>query len=177
MFQLIRYIGLMSQKPWQKRQHPLSVSQQHFRVMPWDCDFNLHLTNGRYPVWLDLTRTRFFIEIGAAPLFIKQGWRSVLASQTVTFIREIKPFAKVQVHSNVLHWDRKYLYLEHKFLVDGQLHALALARVAVLKGGRVRDFSSMLAVIHGNTQQFDAPPIPDHVRAKIELLDAKKAAS
>lgn len=177
MFQLIRYLGLCAQKPWQKRQDPLRISCHRFWVMPWDCDLNLHLTNGRYPVWLDLARTRFFIEIGAVPLFVKQGWRSVLASQTVTFIREIKPFAQVEVHSQVLHWDRKYLYLEHKFLVGGQLHALALARVAMLKTGRIRSFSAMLERIHGNTRQFDAPPIPDHVQAKIDLLDAKKAAS
>lgn len=175
MIKLFRYVALMAQKPWKKRQSPLRISSHTFRVTPMDCDLNFHLTNGRYPVWLDLARTRFFIEIGAAPLFIKQGWRSVLASQTVTFIREIKPFAKVEVCSQVLHWDRKYLYIEHRFMVDGKRHATALARVAVLRGGRVRSFSSMLEAIHGNTLTFDAPPVPSHVQAKMDLLDAKKA--
>ena len=177
MIQLIRYAILMLQKPWAKTQSPLTLSSHTFRVMPWDCDLNLHLTNGRYPVWLDLVRTRFFIEIGAANLFVKQGWRSVLASQTVTFIREIKPLAKVEVSSKVLHWDRKYLYIEHQFLVDGKLHASALARVAMLRAGRVRSFSAMLEAIHGNTQQFDPPAVPPHVQAKMDLLDAKKQAS
>lgn len=175
MIQLFRYALLMAQKPWQKRQSPLRSSSHVFRVMPWDCDLNLHLTNGRYPVWLDLVRTRFFIEIGATSLFLKQGWRSVLASQTVTFIREIKPLAEVEVCSQVLHWDRKYLYIEHRFLVDGKLHASALARVAMLRGGRVRSFSAMLEAIHGKTQQFDPPAVPPHVQAKMDLLDAKKA--
>src|SRR5690606_41950307 len=58
---------------------------------PWDCDLNVHLTNGRYPQWLDLARTEFFLRIGAGPLFVRFGWRSVLASQTLTFVREIKP--------------------------------------------------------------------------------------
>ncbi|WP_419811066.1 thioesterase family protein [Bacterioplanoides sp.] len=182
MIQLIRYLMLLAQRPWkpapgQPRPGPLGIRQHEFWVMPWDCDLNLHLTNGRYPAWLDLMRTRYFIELGATPLFIKQGWRSVLASQTVTFIREIKPFAKVQVTSELLHWDRKYLYLEHKFLVAGQLHAVAIARVALLQGGRVRSLSAMLDVIHGNTRQFDAPSIPDHIQAKIDLLEAQKAAS
>lgn len=175
MIQLMRYAILMAQKPWRKRQSPLRNSAHVFRVMPWDCDLNLHLTNGRYPVWLDLVRTRFFIEIGAAPLFIKHGWRSVLASQTLTFIREIKPFAKVDVHSQVLHWDRKYLYIEHRFLVDGKLHASALARIAMLHDRKVRSFSVMLEAIHGNTRQFEPPAAPPHVQAKIDLLDAKKA--
>lgn len=177
MIQLIRYAILMWHKPWARRQSPLRQSTHTFRVMPWDCDLNLHLTNGVYPVWLDLVRTRFFLEIGASGLFVKQGWRSVLASQTVTFIREIKPLAQVEVTSQVLHWDRKYLYLEHKFMVDGKLHASALARVAMLRAGRVRSFSAMLEAIHGKTQQFDAPEVPAHVQAKMDLLDAKKAAA
>lgn len=177
MIQLMRYAILMLQNPWAETQSPLTLSSHTFRVMPWDCDLNLHLTNGRYPVWLDLVRTRFFIEIGASHLFIKQGWRSVLASQTVTFIREIKPLAKVQVTSEVLHWNRKYLYLEHRFLVDGKLHASALARVAMLRGGRVRSFSSILEAIHGKQQPYEAPEVPLHVQAKMDLLDAKKQAS
>jgi len=177
MIQLIRYWILFLSNPWAKTHDPLRLSRHRFRVMPWDCDLNFHLTNGRYPVWLDLVRTRYLIEIGATPLFVRHGWRSVLASQTITFIREIKPLACVEVESQVLHWDRKYLYMEHRFMVAGRLHASAIARIAMLQGGRVRAFSRMLQAIHGEQQAFEAPQIPPQVQAKIELLDAKKQAS
>jgi len=108
---------------------------------------------------------------------VRHGWRSVLASQTITFIREIKPLACVEVESQVLHWDRKYLYMEHRFMVAGRLHASAIARIAMLQGGRVRAFSRMLQAIHGEQQAFEAPQIPPQVQAKIELLDAKKQAA
>lgn len=170
-------------------------SCQNFRVWPFDCDLNLHLTNGVYPLWLDLARTRWLLEIGVAPLFIRHGWRSVLASQTVTFVREIPPFASVQLETQVLHWDRKYLYLQHKFMVKGKLHASAIARIAMLKGGRVRGFDSMLRAIDGSSGEgasaastslaSDSESIafkikntdsemPAVVMAKIALLEAKK---
>ena len=177
MSQLLRYLRLLASRPWRQRRDPLLVSEQHFRVMPWDCDFNFHLTNGRYPVWLDLARTRYLIEMGCTPLFVKHGWRSVLASQTLTFIREIPPLADVTLRSKVLHWDRKYLYMEHRFLVDGRLHATAIARIAMLKGGRVRSFSAMLDAIYGNARQFESPDLPAQVAAKVALLNAKKQAS
>ena len=50
--------------------------------MPWDCDINIHLTNGRYPQRLDHARTRFFYKLAQGLLFAHKGWRSVLASQT-----------------------------------------------------------------------------------------------
>jgi len=180
MVQLIRNLLLAVRRPWRRRQSVLSVFRCRFRVMPWDCDLNLHLTNTRYPAWLDIARTDFFVRTGTVPLFIKSGWRSVLASQTLTFIREIKPFAPVDIESRVLHWDKKYFYMEHRFLVDGKLHASCLARIAVLHKGKLRSLGSMLQAVadYYHEPELDnvAPPAPPEVLAKISLLNAKRAA-
>lgn len=180
MIQFLRSAWMMLKRPWSRRKHELAVFQYDFRVMPWDCDLNFHLTNGRYPQWLDLVRTEFFLRIGAGPLFVRKGWRSVLASQTITFVREIKPLASVRVESRVLHWDKKYFYMEHRFLVHGRLHAKALARIAMLKQGKVRSFGSLMQAIARRHQedavQPSPPPAPLEVLAKIELLGAKRLA-
>ena len=111
MIQLLRNMLLFVRRPWRERQPALGIFHCRLRVMPWDCDLNLHLTNTRYPAWLDIARTDFFLRIGSMPLFVRYGWRSVLASQTLTFIREIKPFAVVDIESRILHWDKKYFYM------------------------------------------------------------------
>ncbi|WP_430462646.1 acyl-CoA thioesterase [Thalassolituus sp. LLYu03] len=175
----LRTASMFARRPW--RRHAVATDAFHcrFRVLPWDCDLNLHLTNSQYPLWLDLARTEFFLAVGAGPLFVRNGWRSVLASQTLTFIREIKPLAAVDVESRVLHWDRKYFYMEHRFMVGGRLHAKALARIAVLKGGKVRSLGAMLEAIakrRGQSELPQAPDAPPQVLAKIELLNAKKVA-
>jgi acyl-CoA thioesterase FadM len=152
----------------------LAHSQVSFRVWPWDCDFNLHLTNGVYCKWLDLARTRLFIEFGAVPLFVRHGWRSVLASQTLTFIREIPPLAQVTVTSRVLHMEHKYFYVEHRFEVQGRLHATALARVAVLQSGRVQPLQQLLSELDPSFERVDVEA-PAQVAAKVALLNAKKS--
>lgn len=180
MIQLLRSAFMLLRRPWANKKAELAVYHHHFRVMPWDCDLNFHLTNGRYPQWLDLARTEFFLRIGAGPLFVRNGWRSVLASQTITFVREIKPFEPVDVESRILHWDKKYFYMEHRFMVRGRLHAKALARIAMLKQGKIRSFGSMLQTIARRDKpdavQPEPPPAPLEVLAKIELLGAKRIA-
>ncbi|MDK2777418.1 MAG: thioesterase family protein [Pseudomonadota bacterium] len=174
MSHLLRTLALFSRRPWRRQLPPLERFTSHFRVMPWDCDLNIHLTNTRYPAWLDLARTDFFLRIGAMGLFVRHGWRSVLASQTLTFIREIPPLARVDIESRVLYWDQKYFYMEHRFLVKGRLHAKALARIAVLKKGRVCSLGAMLSDMNGELPQ--PPAVPAEVTAKIGLLGAKRDA-
>src|SRR5690554_6596328 len=144
MIHVIRSTAILFHNPYKKPKNPNQVFHHKFRVMPWDCDLNIHLTNARYPQQLDIARTRFLLEIGTAWLFFKMGWRSVLASQTLTFIREIKPFALVDVESRILSWDRKYFYMESRFLVEGKVHAKAIAHIAMIKNGRVSSFTNML---------------------------------
>ncbi|MAK91996.1 MAG: hypothetical protein CMI13_12270 [Oleibacter sp.] len=185
MIQLLRNMLLFVRRPWRERQPALGIFHCRLRVMPWDCDLNLHLTNTRYPAWLDIARTDFFLRIGSMPLFVRYGWRSVLASQTLTFIREIKPFAVVDIESRILHWDKKYFYMEHRFLVGGVLHANCLARIAVLKGGRLRSLGAMLQAaaryhqdetLAASFNEEMSADVPPEVMAKIALLGAKKNA-
>jgi acyl-CoA thioesterase FadM len=180
MIQLVRYAFMITRRPWSFRRDPFGVTTTTFRVMPWDCDFNLHLTNTRYPMWLDLCRVQSFFEIGMIPLVFKQGWRSVIASQTMSFIREIKPFAKVVVEGRVVYWDHKYVYSEHRFLVDGKLHCKTLARVAMIRGNRVRSFDSLLKAIDVYNDEpegnYEAMTPSAEITAKINLLNAKRDA-
>lgn len=180
MIHAIRSFVVLLHNPWKKPVAPTQTFTHRFRVMPWDCDLNIHLTNGRYPQQLDLARTRFLLDIGTSWLFAKMGWRSVLASQTITFIREIKPFALVNIESRVLHWDRKYFYMESRFMVEGKVHAKAVARVAMIKNGRVCSFSSMLkdvAKVHKLSEPVaQTPSSTAQPNAMTELLNEMRHA-
>ncbi|MBL4799652.1 MAG: thioesterase family protein [Oleispira sp.] len=153
---------------------PLDVSHSQIKVWPLDCDFNLHLTNSRYPALLDLARTQYLMQINALSLFLGGGWKSVLSSQSISFIKEIKPFSKVDITTQVLYWDRKYCYIEHKFLVADKLHAKALARVAFIKGRRVRAYEKLLSELDENCL-IQSPAVTEQVAAWLSLLESKKA--
>lgn len=177
---LLRFIFIFFRQKWNDNKDPLALTTYNFRVMPWDMDLNLHLTNTRYPALIDVGRVQWFAEIGLLPLIMSNGWRTVVASQTVTFVREIKPFTKVDIESRVLYWDRKYLYSEHRFLVEGKLHCKALGRIALVRGGRVRSFSSLLQSIdqyhNREVQEYVAPEPTPEIEAKMELLSLKRDA-
>jgi acyl-CoA thioesterase FadM len=152
---------------------PLEISHTEIRVWPMDCDFNLHLTNSRYPAILDLARTQYLIQINALEKFVGGGWKSVLSSQSISFIKEIKPFAKVDITTRVLSWDRKYCYIEHQFLVGDKLHAKALARVAFIKSRRVRAFDKLLVELNDDFT-MQSPVVSEQVSAWLSLLESKK---
>jgi acyl-CoA thioesterase FadM len=152
----------------------LEVSHAHIRVWPLDCDFNLHLTNARYPALLDLARTQYLMQLNALGKFVGGGWKSVLSSQSISFIKEIKPFSKVDITTKVLYWDRKYCYIEHQFLVQGKLHAKALARVAFIKGRRVRAFDKLLKELNEDNT-IESPEESEQVLAWLDLLETKKS--
>ncbi len=152
---------------------PLEISHTEIRVWPMDCDFNLHLTNSRYPAILDLARTQYLIQINALAKFVGGGWKSVLSSQSISFIKEIKPFAKVDITTRVLSWDRKYCYIEHQFFVGDKLHAKALARVAFIKGRRVRAFNKLLVELNEDFA-LQSPVESEQVSAWLSLLESKK---
>ncbi|MDF1764196.1 MAG: thioesterase family protein [Oleibacter sp.] len=185
MINYLRYFLLLFNVPWRfdakKSQQTLyGISVTSLRVMPWDIDLNLHLTNSRYPAFLDIVRTKQFFELGIISLFVRGGWTTVLASQTVTFIREIKPFEKIRIESKLLYWDDKYFYVEHRWLVKNKLHCKAIARVAMIHKGKVQSLGSMLKArdkMNRLTERdYPAPhlklglsSVPE-VDAKIELL-------
>lgn len=154
---------------------PLSQCRSRVYVWPLDCDFNFHLTNARYPAMLDLARTQYLIQIDALKMLVGGGWKSVLSSQSISFIKEIKPFSTVDITTQVLCWDRKYCYIEHRFLVAGRLHAKALARVAFIKNKRVRSFDKLLLALN-ESEVFQSPDEPEQVSAWLKSLESKKVS-
>ncbi len=170
---IFRMLWLLIRRNRITRISPLDVSVTKTLVWPMDCDFNLHLTNSRYPAILDLARTQYLIQINALSKFIGGGWKSVLSSQSISFIKEIKPFAKVDITTRVLSWDRKYCYIEHQFLVGDKLHAKALARVAFIKSRRVRAFDKLLIELNDDFT-MQSPVESEQVSAWLSLLERKK---
>lgn len=171
IFRLLRLLLLRNRLP---RIGALEVCHTQIQIWPMDCDFNLHVTNSRYPALLDLARTQYLMQINSLSKFVGGGWKSVLSSQSISFIKEIKPLAKVDITTQVLYWDRKYCYIEHKFLVKGQLHAKALARVAFIKDRRVRAFDKLLLELDDRSSVV-SPAESDQVVAWLQLLETKKS--
>ena len=161
---LLKLIGL-------PRKGVFEESRVTFRVLPTDCDINLHMNNGRYLSFMDLGRVHLVAQMGLARIIIRKRWRAALGAAEINFIRAIKPFQKFDLVTRLVTWDDKWAYMEQRFEVDGVLCAHSFVKGLFLDSrGRVE--SSTVVAELGHT---GAPPaMPRELEIWAELGNVKK---
>jgi acyl-CoA thioesterase FadM len=122
------------------RQEPTDLTdifRRPFRVLPTDCDFNFHLTNGRYFSLLDVARIEHLARMKLLGKLLRRRWLPVLNATEITYIRPLAPLRKFDITTRIVTWDDKYFYLEQRFETEDTLHAVSLARAAFLCRGEL----------------------------------------
>jgi acyl-CoA thioesterase FadM len=142
-----------------------------FRVLPSDCDFNLHLTNGRYFSLLDVARIEQLARLKLLGKLLRRRWLPVLNATEITFIRPLAPLRKFDITTRIVTWDAKYFYLEQHFETPGTLHAVSLARAAFLHRGELVP-PATVAALAGH--EGEAPPCSAIINGWQGLLGDKK---
>lgn len=115
--------GLLS-----RRGGVLEESVLHFRVLPNDIDFNLHLNDGRYVSFMGLGRAHLLTRTGVLRKALARRWAPVVGGVIVRYRREIRTFERFTLRSRIIGWDEKWIYVEHRLEVRGSLRAIAYAR-------------------------------------------------
>ena len=150
---------------------PLATIKSNFRVWPHDMDINIHLTAARYFSFGDLGRMGWLRQNGLLANFFKQGYRAVLNAQELTYIREFKPFSRVELQVELKCWDEKYGYFEQRFYCNDKLYAVGHARMAILHKGKVISYSSVFSRFG---HSIESPAETEAIRDWKETLSAKK---
>jgi acyl-CoA thioesterase FadM len=167
----LRLLHLLARLITVQRRGVLEDSRVSFRVMPNDCDINLHMNNGRYLSFMDLGRLHLVAQLGLLGIVVRNRWKPVLAAAEINFIRSLAPLQKFDVITRVVTWDDKYVYMEQRFESRGELCAHAFVKGLFLgRKGRVSN-SEVLALL-GHTGR--APAMPDELRIWAELGSAKR---
>jgi acyl-CoA thioesterase FadM len=159
ILRLIRVLFVALRRP------PLDLfgeSVVRFRVWPGDLDFNLHMNNGRYLTLMDLGRLDMMARHGTLKQVHKHRWQPVVAAQTILYRRALKPFQRYSLHSRVVCWDDKFIYLEQRFQTGDKLAASAIVKAAVRRGGRTLRPRELLKAIG---QERRSPPMPPAIKA------------
>ena len=126
----LRLLRVLLRQLWTaKMANPLERRLLFFRAWLHDCDFNLHMTNSRYLALMDLCRMDLMMAMGMSKYILKHKWKFVVNAQEITYIKEIPPFSRFRISTQVLAWDEKYFYVEHRFSSKGKLHALSLIHI------------------------------------------------
>ena len=142
-----------------------------FRVWPFDCDVNFHLTNARYFAFCDLGRIYYLGQVGLLFEMIKRKWLPVVQAQEVSYIRPMKPFQRFDVSTELSYWDDKYWYTTHQFIADGQLYAVLQVRGVFVHGKNIIPSAELLAL---TGKDVPLPDKPDTVAHWQRLIDSRK---
>lgn len=168
----LRLIRVLLRQLWAKTlDNPLNRRFIFFRVWPHDCDFNLHLTNSRYLALMDLCRMDLMMGLGMGRKIMQHKWKFVVNAQEITYIKEVSPFSRFRISTQILGWDEKYFYVEHRISTKGKLHAIAHIRIAAVQGKRV---VSMDEVFKKCGFEGIQPKVPEAVDIWKQLLEHKK---
>jgi acyl-CoA thioesterase FadM len=125
---IFRLVWLFITASWRKPIGITDVGVLSIRVLPTDLDINFHLTNARYLSMMDLGRVEFIIQAGMMKKLIKRHWFPVVAIANLKFHKQINPFQRFKLLTRIVGWDEKWIYMEQRFEVEGQLAAVGLIK-------------------------------------------------
>lgn len=150
---------------------PLKTVVRSFRVWPHDMDINIHLTAARYFSFGDLVRIAWWADNKILWSFFIQGYKGVVNAQEITYIREFTPFSKVTLEAQLICWDEKYCYFEHRYYSGDQLYSIAHARVAMIYKRKVISLNEVFSKL---ATDIESPPETEVIADWKETLQAKK---
>jgi acyl-CoA thioesterase FadM len=156
----------------------LETSVIRLRVWLNDLDVNLHMNNGRYLSLMDLGRVDLMVRGGLGHWF-RRGWQPLVAASFCRYFKPLNLGQSFDLRTRVLGWDEKWLYIEHRFMRLGRLHALAVVKALVSERGRLLPSAELLG--YTGSVPAQSPEIPDWVRqwlaSERQAIDQLKAES
>jgi acyl-CoA thioesterase FadM len=105
------------------------------RVLPTDLDILGHMNNGVYLSIMDLGRMDLMIREGFWAKLRAQKMYPVMVSETITFRRSLHPWQRFILETRVIGVDDKAVFVEQRFVVDGEIAARAMTRARFLQTG------------------------------------------
>ena len=115
------------------------VGRMPLRVLPTDLDILGHMNNGVYFSIMDLGRMDLMIRSGMWPKLRAKGYYPVMANESCTFRKSLQPWQRFDLETRIVGYDARAVYVEQRFVVDGEIYASAMTRGRFLKktGGTV----------------------------------------
>lgn len=118
---IVRYLRIrFSRAP---RLHPHDVARMSMRVWPSDLDELRHMNNGVYLTTMDIPRYDLTQRAGILGRLQSAGVYPVVVASTIAHRKSLKLWQRYDVESRILGYDEKAVYVEQRFVVDGEIYA------------------------------------------------------
>jgi acyl-CoA thioesterase FadM len=113
--------------------HLLATTRVCLRVWPNDLDFNVHVNNGRYLALADIGRVHWFVRTGVLGVARQRKAFPVVGDAIAKFRHDLKVFETFEIHTRLIGWDRKWGFIEHRFVRKDRIIGVVAIR-GVFKG-------------------------------------------
>jgi len=152
----LRLLLLFIKSTWKPKLSIIDKSVLKFRVLPNDLDINMHMNNGRFNSIMDLGRVDIMQRTGLLKLVYSKGWFGVVGTIHTHFRRPLKLFQAYELHSQIIYWDEKWTWIEHKMFSKDKLICHALVQT-LIRGKGENIPNAQLQKLMGHN--ISSPPI------------------
>jgi acyl-CoA thioesterase FadM len=153
------------------------VGRVVMRVLPNDLDVQRHANNGVYFSLMDLARLDLLIRMGVWKRMRAFGYYPVIASETITFRKSLQLWQRYTVETRIAGYDDKAVYLEQRFVVNGEIYVKAHLRARFLKNsGGVVSVTELAKVLELPADAFVLPEWIDRWAQDVALPSTRAEA-
>ena len=125
---------------------------------PWDIDPWMELNNGRALTLYDLGRMTLASRSGLFDVLRREGWGMTVAGSSVRYRRRVRPFDRIEMHSRLIGWDDRWMYLSQSMWVSGECASEAMLRTAVTDRNGIVDTDRVAAALNLDPASKFRPP-------------------
>jgi acyl-CoA thioesterase FadM len=133
---------------------------------PWDLDPWMELNNGRTLTLFDLGRMPLSVRLGMVRALKDNGWGMTAAGNTVRYRRRVRMFHRVQMHSRLIGWDARFVYVEQAMWRRGEALNHILVRLAATDSRGILSPARLIGAM--GHPDAESPDLPDWVQAWIK---------
>lgn len=157
MAHFLRLLRVVVAGLFRPRLRYLDESVLQFVVGPGDLDINVHMNNARYLAIMDLGRWDLILRSGLWRPVLKDKLQPVVGGSLIRFRRQLKPFQRFSLRTQVIGWDDRWIYIRHLIEGDGKIACSTIVRATFLRQGRAIS-PGELADVAGYAGQTLPPP-------------------
>lgn len=137
----------------------------HHICWPWDIDPWMELNNGRTLTLYDLGRIPLAQRMGLVSALRDNKFGLTIAGASVRYRRRVRMFDRFEIHSRVLGWDDRFIYIDQSMWRNEQCTSQALLRSAITDKSGIVSPEILIAKMDN---ALESPVLPDWVLAWID---------
>jgi acyl-CoA thioesterase FadM len=165
MYPFLRMTRVIWAEARKTRIEPFDTHVLPLTCLPWDTDMFVEMNNGRVLTLFDLGRFGLAARTGLWQVLKDRNWGLVVAGASVRYRARIRPFQRFEVHTRMIGWDSRFIYIEQAMWRGETCCHHALMRTGVTTKGRLTEPAQVAGALGLDRT---SPALPDWAQAWVE---------